>query len=207
MRDRFGGMVNEATSRRWLLAGEPVPVRLMATIWADAEGLHDDLTAPPDLDAWLDALGGDSSDVPATPREFGRARALRDAARRLAALVTGDDRPAAASPMTDVETAIGTVNAVAGELPPARLKLSGGSLGLAAGDAASPVAAGLARVAVETQHLLAENGGLLRACHAPGCVLYFLKTHPRREWCSVACGNRARAARHYQSVRSARPAR
>ncbi|HVT68684.1 MAG TPA: CGNR zinc finger domain-containing protein, partial [Trebonia sp.] len=129
------------------------------------------------------------------------------AARRLAALVTGDDRPAAASPMTDVETAIGTVNAVAGELPPARLKLSGGSLGLAAGDAASPVAAGLARVAVETQHLLAENGGLLRACHAPGCVLYFLKTHPRREWCSVACGNRARAARHYQSVRSARPAR
>jgi predicted RNA-binding Zn ribbon-like protein len=32
-------------------------------------------------------------------------------------------------------------------------------------------------------------------------VLYFVKTHPRREWCSVACGNRVRAARHYQRGR------
>ena len=37
----------------------------------------------------------------------------------------------------------------------------------------------------------------LRACLAPGCVLYFIKDHPRREWCSNGCGNRARAARHY----------
>jgi predicted RNA-binding Zn ribbon-like protein len=35
----------------------------------------------------------------------------------------------------------------------------------------------------------------LRACGAPGCVLMFVKDHPRREWCSVACGNRARQAR------------
>ena len=38
----------------------------------------------------------------------------------------------------------------------------------------------------------------LRACGAPGCVLVFLKDHPRREWCSNACGNRARQARHYR---------
>jgi predicted RNA-binding Zn ribbon-like protein len=44
----------------------------------------------------------------------------------------------------------------------------------------------------------------LRACRAPGCVLYFVKTHPRREWCSVASGNRTRAARHYERVRSAK---
>ena len=37
----------------------------------------------------------------------------------------------------------------------------------------------------------------LRACGAPGCVLLFVKDHPRREWCSAACGNRARQARHY----------
>jgi hypothetical protein len=41
----------------------------------------------------------------------------------------------------------------------------------------------------------------LRACQAPGCVLYFVKDHPRREWCSTACGNRARAARHYRRHR------
>ena len=38
----------------------------------------------------------------------------------------------------------------------------------------------------------------IRSCHAPGCVLFFLKDHPRREWCSAGCGNRARAARHYR---------
>jgi predicted RNA-binding Zn ribbon-like protein len=37
----------------------------------------------------------------------------------------------------------------------------------------------------------------LRACHALGCVLLFLKDHPRREWWCNACGNRARQARHY----------
>ena len=41
----------------------------------------------------------------------------------------------------------------------------------------------------------------LRACLAPGCVLYFVKDHPRREWCGPACGNRARAARHYRRHR------
>lgn len=41
----------------------------------------------------------------------------------------------------------------------------------------------------------------LRACGAPGCVLFFLKDHPRREWCSGACGNRVRAARHYRRQR------
>jgi predicted RNA-binding Zn ribbon-like protein len=42
---------------------------------------------------------------------------------------------------------------------------------------------------------------LLRACGAPGCVLMFIKDHPRREWCSAACGNRARQARHYARTR------
>jgi predicted RNA-binding Zn ribbon-like protein len=44
----------------------------------------------------------------------------------------------------------------------------------------------------------------LRECGAPGCVLMFLKDHPRREWCSGACGNRARQARHYQRRRQSR---
>jgi predicted RNA-binding Zn ribbon-like protein len=45
----------------------------------------------------------------------------------------------------------------------------------------------------------------LRGCGAPGCVLLFLKDHPRREWCSNACGNRARQARHYRRRRRQRP--
>ncbi|GHC93331.1 hypothetical protein GCM10010309_77720 [Streptomyces violaceochromogenes] len=38
----------------------------------------------------------------------------------------------------------------------------------------------------------------LRACHAPRCVRYFRKEHPRQEWCTPRCGNRARVARHHQ---------
>ena len=45
----------------------------------------------------------------------------------------------------------------------------------------------------------------LRECGAPGCVLLYLKNHPRRAWCSNACGNRARQARHYQRARRTAP--
>ena len=63
---------------------------------------------------------------------------------------------------------------------------------------ADPLPSARAQIARDAIALL---GGPLhadvRACHAPGCVQYFVKDHPRREWCSAACGNRARVARHY----------
>lgn len=40
--------------------------------------------------------------------------------------------------------------------------------------------------------------GHLRACTAPRCVRYFVRSHGRQQWCCVSCGNRARAARHYE---------
>jgi predicted RNA-binding Zn ribbon-like protein len=43
----------------------------------------------------------------------------------------------------------------------------------------------------------------IRACGAPGCVLLYVRDHPRRQWCSNACGNRARQARHYRRTRAA----
>jgi predicted RNA-binding Zn ribbon-like protein len=42
----------------------------------------------------------------------------------------------------------------------------------------------------------------IRACGAPGCVLLYVRDHPRRQWCSNACGNRARQARHYRRTRA-----
>lgn len=41
----------------------------------------------------------------------------------------------------------------------------------------------------------------LRACPAPGCIGFFLPRHGRQEWCSVACGNRARNARFHERHR------
>ncbi|MDQ0986234.1 ABATE domain-containing protein [Streptomyces sp. V2I9] len=43
----------------------------------------------------------------------------------------------------------------------------------------------------------------LRACHAPRCARYFIRSHGRQEWCTPACGNRARVARHYGRAREA----
>lgn len=62
-----------------------------------------------------------------------------------------------------------------------------------------PALAAVAAIAEEAVALFAgPDRLLLRACRAPGCVLYFVRNHPRREWCSDGCGNRARVARHYQ---------
>lgn len=188
--------------RAWMLPDEPLPVRLMSTIHADPDGVHDELRTPADVDEWLDAAGVDRAGAHATTAELARARALRDAVRRLAAHVTQDSRQAAASATTDPRAALDDVNAAAAELPAPLLALRDGHLEVGAPGGPSPVTTGLARVAVEAVGLLGgPDAARLRACYAPGCVLYFIRTHPRREWCSVACGNRVRAARHYQRVR------
>ena len=59
--------------------------------------------------------------------------------------------------------------------------------------------AALARAALT--FLAGPDRERLRACHAPRCVRYFLKDHPRQEWCKPACGNRARVARHHDRSR------
>jgi predicted RNA-binding Zn ribbon-like protein len=187
----------------WVLPDEPVPVRLMNTIWADRHGVHDALSRPADLADWLHEIGAPADLPPVTPEDLARARELRDGLRRLASLQTDDTRPAAASAVEDAATAVGIVNRVATGLAPPRLELRGDALGMGAHPAGRPAAALLADIAVSAMALLTDpNAPPLRACFAPGCVLYFVQAHPRREWCSTACGNRARAARHYQRHRS-----
>jgi predicted RNA-binding Zn ribbon-like protein len=174
----------------------------MATIWADSAGIHDDFLAPSDLDAWLDTVGFERGGVRATKRQLAQARALRDAVRRLAAEVTRDTRDAAKTPMRDVQEAVDTVNASISRLPTPRLEIKHGRIERNTGDGESPIYAALAHAAERSSQLLTgEAATKLRACHAPGCVLYFVKSHPRREWCSITCGNRARAARHYDKIR------
>ncbi|MCU1680722.1 MAG: hypothetical protein JWQ81_1461 [Amycolatopsis sp.] len=46
--------------------------------------------------------------------------------------------------------------------------------------------------------LTGDDRERLRACPAPRCVRYFVKQHPRQEWCKPSCGNRARVSRYYQ---------
>lgn len=192
-------------------ADEPVPVLLMNTIWADRTTVHDVLDLAGGLRAWLEAVGprlGGARQVGGAVRQgdVEQFRMLRDALRRLAAAATDDTRGRAieATPPVTVPQAVTALNA-AGAMAPAAatLRLPGWETVAAPPPGVrAPVAAlsAVARLGVEL--LGGPDRQLLRACNAPGCVLYFVKDHPRREWCSAACGNRARAARHYRRHRS-----
>lgn len=56
-------------------------------------------------------------------------------------------------------------------------------------DGAHELTAALAHAAIA--FLAGPDRRRLRACHAPRCVRYFLKEHPRQEWCTP------RVARHH----------
>jgi predicted RNA-binding Zn ribbon-like protein len=180
----------------WGNAGEPLPVRLMSTLWADRYAVHDALAGASDLGAWLVQTGLLERAAPSTAQAES-ARHLRDALRRLAAQVTDDARDRAISPL-DLSAAVATINETIAAAPETeRLRVATTGLVRDVVEEAAPVTAALGGVARQGLALVTDDPTPLRACHAPGCVLYFVKDHPRREWCSLACGNRARAARHY----------
>jgi len=177
-----------------------VAIELHNTIYA-ANGIGiDGLTDSASATAWIDALGerlpeGGSGRrrVPALDDLVALRSAVRDA---LAGAVSGD--PVA-------PTTLGALNAFSARVPrspaaiwqPHGAPLAGSDIHGAA--RADVVLAAFAADAIEL--VTGPHRADLRACGAPGCVLMFLKDHPRREWCSNACGNRARQARHYQRAR------
>lgn len=179
---------------------EPVPVRLMNTVWASRSSLHDDLGSVADLRIWLAAVDPEAGpDLPVDEEDLAAFRTLRDALRRLAAVVCADEREKAASPIADAAEAVADVNRAVEAAPTwPLLEMRDGGLQRSRSGGASEAARLLSTVATQAIELLtAPDRPELRACYGPGCVLYFVKDHPRREWCSAACGNRARAARHY----------
>lgn len=116
---------------------------------------------------------------------------LRDAIRVLiAAAAEREPYPAAA---------LATLNAASAAVPQ-WLELTGdGTVAAQAPDSVSAAERLLADIARSAIELLSEDQhASLCACQAPGCVQFFVRTHHRQEFCSAACGNRARAARHYQ---------
>jgi predicted RNA-binding Zn ribbon-like protein len=94
------------------------------------------------------------------------------------------------------------VNAVIADRTQTQLAVRDGQLRAISTPRTSPTRSALAELGQDAVELLTGPTAVkLRACNAPGCVLYFVKTHPRREWCSEGCGNRVRATRHYQRTR------
>jgi predicted RNA-binding Zn ribbon-like protein len=180
---------------------EPVALELHNTLYAVRGELIDGLETADGLSAWLAAI---ADRVPARALDADGSRypeflALRDAVREaLHAALDGKPVPAAA---------LEVVNGVAGRAPasPFAVALADGppraETRYHTADATEVALAAVAGDAIEL--LTGPEAEHLRACGAPGCVLMFLKDHPRRTWCSAACGNRVRQARHYRRARAA----
>jgi predicted RNA-binding Zn ribbon-like protein len=174
------------------LRDQPLPIELHNTLYATTRGERcDGIADAAGLRAWLTELGGD---LPVPAQAVGDQRtaefhALRDAVRA-ALRARLDAKPVPAN-------ARRALNAATAACPRSTQLAADGTRRIRY-HADDPTTIVLAAIAHETIALIASpRAGELAVCGAPGCVLMFLRGHPRRAWCSTACGNRARQARHY----------
>jgi predicted RNA-binding Zn ribbon-like protein len=187
------------TSYTGPLRDGPLAVELHNTVYADRGRVIDGIATPEGLASWLAAIGnrlperGRGAD-PSRHAEFLR---LRDAVRD-ALHAPVEQRPVPAP-------ALRTINAAAGRAPVSPRAVVGADdqLGVETRHhSADATEVALATFAADAIELLTGSGREdLRACGAPNCVLMFFRDNPRRRWCSTACANRARQARHYSRTR------
>ena len=173
------------------LLHEPLPIELHNTQYAQRGAARDGIADAQGLRAWLRGVAGGLPDgaVDADAGRLGEFHALRTAVRAaLHARRAGTPIPPRARRALNDASASG----------PRSLQLDADGSRRVRDHAPDATSAVLARIAAETIALVTgPQAADLRACGAPGCVLIFLKDHPRRAWCSPGCGNRARQARHY----------
>ena len=188
MRDIYMGPIRD----------EPLAIELHNTLYASGGKAVDGLASEASARAWLDALA-DRLPTRGAGSQPTRAElaAVRDAVRHaLHAVLDGKD---AARESLD---AMNRASARAPRSPAARWRRAAPPLAETNYHGATRADIVLAALAADAIELLTgPRRADLRACGAPGCVLLFLKDHPRKEWCSAACGNRARQARHYARTR------
>ncbi|MFJ9321418.1 CGNR zinc finger domain-containing protein [Streptomyces globisporus] len=189
-------------------------MELASTIRHDGDGgVLDDLDTVRGAHRWLQQRPGI---LAAAPGDLVVDEELREAVvdvrRAVRALFARVVSPAPPSPadahrLLPVDEAMRLLNAAAARVPvapqlhwPAEGPPTTGLLS-AEGDPGVRLVAALARDAVD--FLSGPQREHLRACRAPRCVRYFVKSHGRQEWCKPSCGNRARVARHYERARAA----
>ncbi|RJQ81010.1 hypothetical protein D5S17_06265 [Pseudonocardiaceae bacterium YIM PH 21723] len=168
-------------------------LELANTLQTTPAGTADLIANPESATAWLSQrellTEGISLGRPCATRLLD----LRDAVRALLAGVIGQQQPP--------ETALAVVNAALIAVPTADLLAWDTGRGLHR-SARHPLdratAHLLAVIAVDAVDLLTgPDAAKLAACGAPRCSRFLLRTHAARQWCSVRCGDRVRAARAY----------
>ncbi|HEX6077241.1 MAG TPA: ABATE domain-containing protein [Micromonosporaceae bacterium] len=179
---------------------EPLPIELINTEYAAQGRLRDGLSESSHLAHWLaahrEAFTTQLSDEVLSGvdrRHLIEFRALRQAVRGLIVATVESQRPAPADVATLNRASRSTYwwpYLVWPHTGPPHSYLA---------TSQEPVFAALSEIAQLTIRLVGSpHRELVRPCRAPGCVLFYFRTHPRREWCSAPCGNRARVARHYR---------
>ncbi len=171
------------------LTGEPLSLDLLNTVWVDAGGTHDLLMTLDGLALWLR-----THDLPYSQSETTRALLLRTRA----AIAEHLANLSGTSP-TEPLNAVLRRGAVQPVLTP------DGPRDVPVLDAPEHLPAW--HCARDYLRLLALDVRRIRRCAHPDCVLHFYDTSAKgdRRWCSMAsCGNRAKAARHYQRAKENR---
>lgn len=159
------------------LRGEPLSLDLVNTWWVDAGGPRDLFDDARGVQEWLTEHGYTQ----------GSETALRQARAALRAVLERGDR----DPLNAL-LARGTRTPVLGPEGPGET-VDVDAEWRPAWDAA-----------VDHLRLLVDRPDRVRRCAHPACVLYFYDTsrNGTRRWCSMeACGNRAKAGRHYARTR------
>lgn len=198
------------------MSDERLALALAVTIRHDGHGgVADDLAAPEGLTTWVrelaeplrDAL--DACAFTADAEALGAVRDLRAAVRALFARAVRPGPPSSADAhrLLPGDVAVARLNAAAARVPGApRLEWPEGGAPVVRAERPAGftdtdrLVAALARDTIG--FLAGPDRERLRACPAPRCVRYFVKDHPRQEWCKPSCGNRARVARHHRRHRT-----
>ena len=170
------------------LAGEPLALDLLNTVWLPSGNPVDLLATAEDMQAWLAAAGVEAKPVSGTREALVQSRqAIRD-------VMSGQDGIAALDRLNAVLDHGHVRLAIGPPMNPQRTL-----------EVADPAWRPAVMAAASLLDLLAEAPDRIRRCQNPSCVLWFYDTtrNRTRRWCSMAvCGNRAKARRHYDRVKS-----
>jgi predicted RNA-binding Zn ribbon-like protein len=184
-----GGLMLDVTWE-WIAIYEPA-LDVANTVARDKSGEHDLLAEDGEYERWAQA----AARSPELARE--EAAAIPDARVRLLELrqhvraVLG--ATAAAEPLPPKATAaLNAASAAAPRWP--EIDPAGRIEQRVEAPAVESLLASYARSAME---IAAAGSGKLRVCGAPSCGMFYRPRRRQQQWCSEACGNRARFARHY----------
>jgi predicted RNA-binding Zn ribbon-like protein len=169
----------------WLVF--PPAVDLANTVMVTPAGERDLLAGDDQLEDWIGAERGRIPGVEAASGRLAEVRDLRETVRELLHARARGKRPP--------ERARLRINAISASMP-IRTTLTADGRAVEEADAPDRYALFEATVARSAIELADRRESPLRLCEAPSCGMLFLQEHPRQVWCSQACGNRARVARH-----------